>query len=1309
MDAKKSIWDEMTNKYSLSKTLRFELKKPIGKTQEFIEKNGLIEEDEQRNKDFLCGKELLEGYYSDLIERRLGKIEIDSNLLEEYFKKYKEFNKLKQKGKEVDAKELKNSKDSLKASQRKLREELHKSFFDNDALFKDEEPFKEKRDNEDVIIAAVKFHRKKLLEKRNEGGVDNNLEIEEDKINCLYRFVNDHCTTYFTKFFNNRKNVFSDKAISTSIFYRTIHENLHFFVKNIENFEKLSEIIDEKELLEIEKELQKELGMFNLKEVFNINYFNNCLNQKGIDKYNQIISGVKKKDIQKEGLNNLINKLSQKKDKDQEERKNIRKLRMIQLYKQILSEPESKSFKIESIENGKELEENIFSFYKSIALPSENQKESVLTLLEKLFDSDELDFDGIYVKQKSINKISNKIHSDWYLIESALKERYKSKIKSTGKKDKTDLQKEKETKKWFKETKHFSINEINSAIEFTKNDLITKENKDIWKYFKGVKTKEKNLFNEIQTSFGDLKKVKFGKERELLYDDNEENVVKIKKALDYVQELFWLISPLMYEKPKEGVFDLDLNPDFYEKFVQIYEELQQITPLYNKTRNFISQKPHCESKFKLNFGDGYLLNGWAEKDGRCGYRAVIFRQGNKYYLGIIAKGKKNTKMFDKIPNYKSGDYYEKMKYNQLQKPDQNLPRIFFAPSNEKYYNPSEEIKSIKNKGSFRTNIEDCHKMIEFYKKSISKKSEWDIYKFKFKETNDYVSIDEFYKDFSNQAYKIEFQKISVDDIHELVDSGKLYLFTIYNKDFSEKKFKKDFSKRKPNLHTMYWKELFSDENLKNVVYQLNGGAEIFFRKKSPSNKKIIHIKNKAVPNEKPINGRKESTFEYDLIKDKRYFEDKYLFHCPITLNFKSEKNNVESFNNYINEFIVKNNDEINILGLDRGERNLLYYYLLNPNGEKIKSGSFNIFKDEFGREFDYHKMLSEREDERDKDQKEWKNIKNIKDLKEGYLSRIIHEISKIVIDNNAIVVLEDLNPDFKRNRFKFENQVYQKFEEKLIKKLNYLVFKNRKSTDSGGLFRAYQLTSKFVSFKNLREQKQSGILYYVNANYTSKIDPKTGFVNLLYPNYKNIEKSKLFFDKFDSIKYNKSENMFEFEFDYSNFTKNLKLKKNNWTVFTNGERIIQVKTKNNIYEPKKINLTNEMKNLFESEGISFNDGKNLKEEIINSNSKKLHTNLTNLLKYTLQLRNSNNKTGEDYILSCVKDDEKNFFNSNNAKDSEPENADANGAYHIGLKGIMLIKKMKKQSDKNQKIDLRISNEEYFNEMCSKEQSKKKES
>ena len=39
------------------------------------------------------------------------------------------------------------------------------------------------------------------------------------------------------------------------------------------------------------------------------------------------------------------------------------------------------------------------------------------------------------------------------------------------------------------------------------------------------------------------------------------------------------------------------------------------------------------------------------------------------------------------------------------------------------------------------------------------------------------------------------------------------------------------------------------------------------------------------------------------------------------------------------------------------------------------------------------------------------SIRKIKDLKEGFLSAVIHEITKMMIENNAIVVLEDLNMD----------------------------------------------------------------------------------------------------------------------------------------------------------------------------------------------------------------------------------------------------------------------------------------------------------
>lgn len=77
----------------------------------------------------------------------------------------------------------------------------------------------------------------------------------------------------------------------------------------------------------------------------------------------------------------------------------------------------------------------------------------------------------------------------------------------------------------------------------------------------------------------------------------------------------------------------------------------------------------------------------------------------------------------------------------------------------------------------------------------------------------------------------------------------------------------------------------------------------------------------------------------------------------------------------------------------------------------------------------------------------------------------------------------------------------------LIEKLNYLVDKKADASVSGGLLNAYQLTSKFDSFQKLG--KQSGFLFYIPAWNTSKIDPVTGFVNLLDTRYQNVEKAKV--------------------------------------------------------------------------------------------------------------------------------------------------------------------------------------------------------
>ena len=138
-------------------------------------------------------------------------------------------------------------------------------------------------------------------------------------------------------------------------------------------------------------------------------------------------------------------------------------------------------------------------------------------------------------------------------------------------------------------------------------------------------------------------------------------------------------------------------------------------------------------------------------------------------------------------------------------------------------------------------------MIDFFKDSIAKHPEWNEFGFSFSDTNSYRDISDFYKEVADQGYKISYRNVSVDYIDSLVSEGKLYLFKIYNKDFSP------YSKGRPNLHTMYWKALFSDANSEKRIYKLNGQAEVFYRKKSiPEDKRVIH------PAKEPIAQRRNT-------------------------------------------------------------------------------------------------------------------------------------------------------------------------------------------------------------------------------------------------------------------------------------------------------------------------------------------------------------------------------------------------------------------------------------------------------------------
>lgn len=117
------------------------------------------------------------------------------------------------------------------------------------------------------------------------------------------------------------------------------------------------------------------------------------------------------------------------------------------------------------------------------------------------------------------------------------------------------------------------------------------------------------------------------------------------------------------------------------------------------------------------------------------------------------------------------------------------------------------------------------------------------------------------------------------------------------------------------------------------------------------------------------------------------------------------------------------------------------------------------------------------------------------------------------------------------------------------------------------MLNAYQLTCKSDSSQKLG--KQSGFLFYIPAWNTSKIDPVTGFVNLLDTHSLNSkEKIKAFFSKFDAIRYNKDKKWFEFNLDYDKFGKKAEDTRTKWTLCTRGMRIDTFRNK----EPQIRNL-----------------------------------------------------------------------------------------------------------------------------------------
>ena len=1229
---------DLTGQYSLSKTLRFELK-PIGKTLEHIEQKGLLTQDEQRAEEYELMKGIIDRYHKAFITMCLRNCKIKVNNTDDELDSLEEYSSLLSKSKR-DA----DDEDKLEKIKENLRKQIVNAFKSGNTygdLFKKE---------------LIKNHLPDFV-------------TDEEEKQVVEHFCN--FTTYFTGFHDNRKNMYSDEAKSTAIAYRLIHENFPRFFDNIRSFAKISESEVANRFPEIESAFSLYLNVEHIADMFHVDYFPVVLTQEQIDVYNNIIGGKTEEDGTKiQGINEYINLYNQ-------HHPDVKLPFLKPLYKMILSDKVALSWLPEEFENDEEMLTAINDFYKSVQPVIFGDDENCIRHL--LTNIAEYNTDHIYISNDlGLTGISQQLFDQYSIFEDAIKDELRRNVKQTPKEKRNPELLEERIKNLFKKEKSFSISYLDSLIKDKGEDTIESYYAKLGAFDRDGK-QTVNLLTQIEMAYIAAKEVLDGK-----YDNinqSEEATKYIKDLLDAFKSLQHYIKPLLgsgEEAEKDNVFSSQL--------LNVWEALDVLTPLYNKVRNWLTRKPYSTKKIKLNFENAQLLGGW-DMNKEADYASVLLRKNNQYYLAIMDKKHNHAFDIETLPS--DGACFEKIDYKLLPGANKMLPKVFFSKSRINEFAPSTDIqiayRQETHKKGKNFNLADCHRLIDFFKQSIAKHEDWSKFPFHFSDTSTYEDISGFYREVEQQGYTIGFRKISESYIYRLVDEGKLYLFQIWNKDFS------DYSKGTPNMHTLYWKALFDKANLADVVYKLNGQAEVFYRKRSLQkenttvHKALQPIKNKNTQNEKST-----STFDYDIVKDRRYTVDKFHFHVPITINFKSSgKPNI---NEHVLD-IIRHHGIEHVIGIDRGERHLLYLSLIDLKGRIIKQMTLNEIKQQTGGNYgtNYKELLAAREGDRAEARRNWKKIENIKDLKAGYLSQVVHVIAQMMVEYNAIVVLEDLNMGFMRGRQKIERSVYEQFEHMLIDKLNFYVDKKKEACAPGGLLHGLQLANKFESFNKLG--KQSGCLFYVPAWNTSKIDPVTGFVNMLDARYESVESSRRFFSRFDVIRYNEEKNWFEFTFDYNNFHAKLDGTKTQWTLCTYGSRIKTFRNpaKLNQWDNEEVVLTDEFKKVFANAGINIHG--NLKEAICSLAKREHLEPLMHLMKLLLQLRNSKTNSEVDYMLSPVAENGV-FYDSRSCNGNLPIDADANGAYNIARKGLWVLRQIQ-DSKPGDKLNLALSNKEWL--------------
>lgn len=1002
-----------------------------------------------------------------------------------------------------------------------------------------------------------------------------NLTIEELKLYEKCRDVVVGSDVYFKSYQENREKLYGGAEHGT-IAARTILENMPVYFENMVIWENVKDKINVSEVDD---------------SIFCLDYVMDYMTYIGIEHYNKTIGE----------LNQIINIHNQQNDDNVKSFRNKLKV-------QILSVRSKETIK--AITNDKEVAELITDSCEHLA-NTEIVDNVIMLLLDAVGNRD---LEQIYIGGNSLSYISNLLTGKWDM--------YKENLKEAGISLKAP---------------YYSLAQLSQC--YPDEDTFAKAlERILYEYAARYKTAISNMRKAL----------------------NKQNF-RLNAEIEFVQEYFDCITELrrfVKRFAPNDMSDLEYDAVFYENLYAIIEDLDEVAYMQSRVKSYATKAPKdMTKKVRHCLGNPAIYSaGWniSDKEKRViapGEQSLLMKDGKYYYLKP-ASGQRIP-----LSDIPVEGAYEKISIMQSVNAYQSLPKWIFSKDIKEKLNAGEAFVTRNDTeepftvtkeefdrysaGLFKTDKDALVEWIDLCKRFMKVNKNFTRFGIDvdaMRPSNEYTNSNEFYTEVDAMTYRLYKQYIDAELLDNMVEEGNAYLFLLSARNMYRDNCNNDYA----NIF-MY---ILSDENMNSGLVRLASTTEITHRR-ACKERKVTHEKGSYLVNRYTLMGERipdaiykeiynyhnkksttigaaASTYmdehivdikpaDRDLIKDRRYTEDKWFISICYKLNPTPEKKG--KINDVAREeFNIDNNP--NILTVIRGEKDLLYYTLTGLNVNE--KGSLNVING-----VDYGTLITNFGRERQNAQKDWNYTKKIANYKDSYIGQAVSWIVKKAIETNAIICIEELSKGFKEKRKCIDNNVYEKFEKMLVNRLSCFTDVHIPMGEPGSLVKPLQLASA-----RLDKARQNGILFKVNNARTAMVDEENGFTNMFaFGNVSTVSGMKSFLSKMREISVSKAGDVI-IRFNYADFNahelaSDCKNMDKEWTIVATGMRNI----KNSMGFMEMVKISDEWRNLLESLE-SDNTGSKVAAIITDSS---ITRKAMDLLKATLLSKYVNSDGEEKYI------------------------------------------------------------------------------